>query len=559
MDLKTTIQYKILNLSYHFTRKDSTELEVLERKVRELLHYLKRKKGLIESFDYLEFVKLLWIMMAETRDIESGKGERELTYMLLLVWYDFFPLLSIWMLKIILGVSGDDCIKGIGCWKDVKHLCHYIREKTGSENHPLILNAVEITLGELHRVVYEDKRSLVVKWIPREKTKYNWLFHLMVRQWFPGSGQPFLYKKKNFRRLISHYNQEFEVLEPLQCSRQWTDIQPRHINTLGLLNKKSLFVGGKDEDDEERKECSQRLNNYLYSDSFFHNIKRTSKHRSHYGMGNNKICKIQCSNIHNIPIGYYVKRAFELIGKGNPEEKEIQLLNQMWAHNLSHYRGLSYFIPVVSLDKFSRGDSFFFSLGLACLLSEKSIIPKRILLYLNDTPHWISLVDCADFYSMMVQFHWIVENLSWGGSTIEAGILMLVQSMLQTQMSLETVEKMVLVAINMAGPSYFETTLHNQIVDVFVKQGIHDSVIPHIVYWNVSLPLDTPLPCRANDARVSVLSGMSSSLIHYFFLFQLKIIRNMNPFEVLSFQINHKKYYPLWILFDKIVDFSARP
>ena len=533
--------------------------------------------------------------------------------MMLLIWYDFFPLLSICMLKIIVGVaiSGRG---GIGCWKDMKHLCHYIRGKTGSENHPLILVAVDILLKELNNVLYHNKKSLVAKWIPREKTKYNWLFCLIVQQWsmarvskiHSNNSQPSGYSpdtnqlfftpfrifnaksaslsslktfpeggvlnekmcKKRFRTIISQLNRDLDIIETKQCSREWSNINPKKINTLGFIMKKSLFRG-EDEDkilDNEKKQCSQRLNQYLHSESFFNDNMRTcfKNNLCNYGIGHD--IKTNCSKIRNIPIGYYVKQAFELISSkkiknGSCWDKndiDIDTINKLWSHNMANYNILSFILPIIFVDKFVLDESFFYSVGLACLLSEKSIISKRILFYINGSPHWISFDDCPDFFSIIVKIKDMLENVSLfpsGCSFIEEGISILLDSMFEIKMSKETMEKMVLVFINIEkiGHSIESGILHSQIIDVFKKRDIDILNIPHIVYWNCSLNQLIGLPCHASDLRVSLISGMSSSLIHSFYTLRMKTIRNMNPFDILCFQLHHKKYHYIRDIFDKMV------
>ena len=660
MDTKSIIKHKIISFYFNLTRKENIiECENLGKILDEILYYLKLKKNTMEPFYYLEFIKLLWIMIVETRDIENGKGERELTYMMLFVWYKHYPLLSIWMLKILFvgevesqtepiretlettkelkefegevestketqlrrqtlksktkefGLGND---KIIGCWKDIKHFCHYIRNKS-NKNHPLIYNAIDIILNELYNVVFNNKFSNVAKLIPREKTKYNWLFCLIVKEWYRKMGsKPILNNKnkKKFRTIISNLNKKLDVVEIKQCSQQWSKIDPNNINTLGFILKKSLFI---DTSSINKLECSNTLNNYLYSEKFFNNITRTkseykSRVSSEINLKNNRNGetlsipssssefsasaasstppRLQDSNlrttsskIRNIPIGYYVKRAFELINTGCVYGgKEVGLLNKLWTYNTSYYHSLTFLIPMVFIDKFTMDDSFFYSIGLACLLSEKSVIKKRILFYINGSPHWISFMECLDFFSVIVKIKSIIENITLfnEGFFIDDGINLLLDSMIHIKMTSETMEKMVLVFISsidfnlnsfvfdsrvsrlkdstsstIRGRDGVSSTIHSCVQNVFIKRGVNIMDIPHIVYWNCSQKNIESIPCKVSDLRVSLLSGISSSLINYLFHIKLKIIRNLDPFEIIYFNLNNKKYKFIWNIFNKIV------
>ena len=57
-----------------------------------------------------------------------GFGKRKMTYMMLNVWYDFFPVLSIKALHTI--VSGTGNIYSYGSWRDICELCAYLKNNT---------------------------------------------------------------------------------------------------------------------------------------------------------------------------------------------------------------------------------------------------------------------------------------------------------------------------------------------------------------------------------------------------------------------------------------------
>ena len=728
MDLQTVIQHKIVFFYYNLTRKKNPiDLLFIEQNLRELLILLKRKKNDLENIKsissdisnsfvsnpqgsrlqslcdpllpfgfvpqlhnssnhwryknaYLYYLKILWIMIAETRDIEIGKGERELTYRMLFVWYEFYPLLSIWMLKIIMGVSTGDIhtrtIRGIGCWKDIKHLCHYIREHTimnkthlpihgsprindsasaptseaegspseGIESpggasfirsipslhkalarqgepfgdayidlknsdvalfsksshatkHPLILAAIDIMLNELEKSYRGDKFSIVAKWVPREKTKYNWLFCMMAYQWsYRMNKSNILFHckkdyKKTFRQVISQLNKKLDIVEIKQCSQQWSKIDPNTITTLGFIQKKSLVI--------ESFTMFSKIRNFLYSDQFFNNISRTrQKNICNYGFqeSENRLGRpldnniLPCSKIRNIPISYYVKKAFQMIpiflkisvvkeNNGKMEvDKDINLLNKMWKQKMHYYHDLGFFIPIVILDKFQmyESESFFFSLGLSCLISEKSLFFKRILLVIHGSPHWFSFEDCPDFFSTIVKIWRIIENITLFniGNTIQDSISLLIHSIIQTKVPPDQIEKMVLVYIDGIGKnnkeaSQSEGNFHSSIVELFKKNNIASDKMPYSIYWNCSLEKIDYLPCNVYDSRVALISGLSCNLVSYFtsivnektkeinqtILPEAPLFsQNMNPFEWISVNIHNKKFQYIENIFWRIVE-----
>lgn len=109
-------------------------------------------------------------MIAQTRDIVFGKGERKLTYMMIMVWYKYYPTLAIYAVYRLVDLlylptvgAGDDMAQylntyvgsrkhSFGCWKDIKYFCYYIASNSKQRfDHPLIDVAVSIMNDQVMR------------------------------------------------------------------------------------------------------------------------------------------------------------------------------------------------------------------------------------------------------------------------------------------------------------------------------------------------------------------------------------------------------------------------
>ena len=55
-----------------------------------------------------------------TRDIKNGKGERDLSYLQLFIWYSYYPRLAERALT--------SFVYTFGSWRDIKDLCGFIRK-----------------------------------------------------------------------------------------------------------------------------------------------------------------------------------------------------------------------------------------------------------------------------------------------------------------------------------------------------------------------------------------------------------------------------------------------
>ena len=148
-----------------------------------------------------ETLRILFVIVAWNRDIVGGRGERRLTYMMLEVWYAYYPVVAVCALDALLSL-------GYGSWRDVPGLCCALRPcpQQQQEQHlpPFVETAVEMMVRKLKRG--DADSAVVAKWVPRETSKKKlWLFELFVQTWFSGTSRvPSTEQRRAFRRIISN-------------------------------------------------------------------------------------------------------------------------------------------------------------------------------------------------------------------------------------------------------------------------------------------------------------------------------------------------------------------
>jgi len=204
--------------------------------------------------------KLLYRLIAHTRDINDGLGERDLTYAMICVWYRHHPVLAIKALRFIVTSVG------IGSWADIKYLCGYVRKMNDPNADAIIDCAIGLMNSQLNvdriawnkalanylqikkadpetlvsRPLGRDVMSFAAKWAPREKSRFGWLFDKMLDQWSQMFGGNVL--AKSFRRMISMLNRELETVQIKQCAGKWADIGPETVSICTLLRQKKAFT-----------------------------------------------------------------------------------------------------------------------------------------------------------------------------------------------------------------------------------------------------------------------------------------------------------------------------
>lgn len=618
-DAHNSFKKMLCVLYYELTRKDrDMDITELSYKISDLLESIKRNIQYVGHNQISYVIELLYLykLIGQTRDAECGKGERELTYMMLYIWYQHYPILAIYAVKAIVGAEINDSTPETifhiypneryhyGCWKDIKYLCGYIKEHSpNGENDGFIDACVVIMVEQLQKdyrkmneTLYDTTDdvksiknmgiSLAAKWVPRENSKYGWLFKKILHEWSWRSW-PYILKSPhtyyqylsalvkctgNFRKMISKMNKLLDTVEIKQCSRKWASIHPDAINTLTMIRNKDAFLNirnGKeriyDEDDidieRNRVYCSQKIQKYIYSNALFDNISMAKKNKYHNGnhdiYGSQNSILIKCSKIRNIPISYYVKKAFELLENDSVDVNEIELLNRQWREAVCCFNRIDNAIPIIdislSLDEMNR-EPLYNAIALGCFICEKSSLLKRVIFVSEGTPHWVNLVECDDFMSMMKIIKPFTETIcpfvnENTGSYLKSMKLIL-DSIISTNMSPENVKKLVVVMLQ----NKRIKNQHRKIKRMFIySNGYTSYSIPYMIYWNLSTKNMEYLPAKMDKKGVAFVSGCSQSLLHHFCFVDFDFVRQMTPYEMICTILNNDRYFFMEKIFTKVL------
>lgn len=514
---------KLVYLYYELCRKENpVDLDRLSIDVREMLCNLrcniKKSQTNEERQTYIEYLIYLFKMILQTRDIDNGKGERQCTFMLIHTWYDIFPMLAVYAVKLLMG-SGQNSNYIYGCWKDIRDLCAYLRERRGV-NHPLIETCVEIAVVQL-RIDYRnylqktnENISLVAKWIPREKFKWQWLYDIFVVLWFHGKldvKQSLDVYRRKFRKIVSCMNAFLDTTERKLCNRSWSEININKMNIRTLI--------------QQRKTLSK--NNVISSDNAI-SIQNSYSNKNT-----------------SFPIHSFVKMVID----GSPID---YIFMQRWDNFVRYSEFPSqiiHMIPVIDM-RVSMYDinqePLFHAIGLACFICEKSLIHRRIMLATMREPVWINLSDCTDIVSMIQRVYNCITKEFPNMDEVSAVPCFqnLYDSTLSTGMWNYNKEQIVMILLQNHPTNYREE----------IQFIYHNSttVKPHVIYWNLSQNMIHHLPHNIDDERTSVISGNSVNLLNHFCFMGLYEVRNMNSYKTVCNILNHERYR---IAEDLFVDF----
>jgi len=551
-----SIQEKILQFNFQVTRTNDNgaALQVVLRDLLIKLKHLTSSVSLPDREVAKGYLSILYRMIGQTRDIIDGKGEYALAYMMIHTWYEFYPLLAIFAVKCLVDL-GDKKIHQYGSWKDLKYFCEYVKTRGGSVHHPLVQYSIELLNNQLRRdtVASNEELSLVAKWIPREKSSFDWLYESLSCDYFsefmntaskPQQREKAIRKcKMQYRKLLSELNRKIETTQVKQCGKDWASIDFNKVTSITLAKQKKAFLNVKKDgttryaDDQDRVDCAEH---------FKCRIKQAAA--GEVEMKGKRVGMVD-----------FTKQAFELIQRkqmslspyttDNTEERaniqlEIDLLNSQWRDNATQTGALGKMIPMVDVSGSMDGDPMHVAIALGLRIAEKSLLGKRVMTF-SAKPTWVNL----DGYDNFVDQVSIVKHAEWGMNTnLHAAFDTILDTIIQNKLTPEEVQDMVLVILSDmqidAGDRCDKKVLYDTIKAKYDVAGVrlHGQPFkpPHILFWN--LRSTSGFPCLSNQPNVSMMAGFSPALLNLFCEKGLDALQSFTPWSVLEQSLENERY-----------------
>lgn len=553
------IREKIAQFSFQLTRQNSNENKlnelstILSGMISFLSVQLDKKYDISIHNEAKHYLCILYKMIGHTRDITDGKGEYMLSYMMICTWYEFFPSLAKFALETLVKFGDDKKTHQYGSWKDLKYFCQYCLDRTNDINHDLINNSIIL----LNRQLREDEQvlnnqldqpiSLVAKWIPREKTKYAWLFeNLAVDYFFEfietskdefSCSRAVLKCKTHYRKLISKLNKTLDTVQVKQCHKQWAAIDPSKQTSITMNKQKFAFLnktkgGARRYEDPDRIDCAKKFEAYIQ--------------KAVEGKVNIKGKRV---GMHN-----FTKSALELLGDEEMHKTEIDLLNAQWADNATLTPGLGKMIAMVDVSGSMSGDPLHAAVALGIRVAEKSMIGKRVMTF-SAQPTWVNLENCKTFTEMVS----LVSKSNWGMNTnFESALKIILEAIIDKRMQPLDVEDMVLVILSdmqMDHASEEVTPLSNSIERKYHEAGMKiwgkPFKPPHILFWN--LRSTSGFPCLSSTKNASMMSGFSPALLNLFCEEGIASLYTCTPWSILVKALSNERYNILETKFNEVV------
>ncbi len=509
---------KLTQLYFQLVR--SGNLELIELHYRDLL---KKKNSTIMPY--------LYKLIAQTRDITQGKGEYNLSFMLLGEWLllgdEYIPYIYN-ALDLFVYIENEH---PYGCWKDLKYFCHYLcYEKSYiTQGHEIIDYCCEKIANQLCIDINSDTPTLCAKWAPREKSKFGWMAPIISKKLVYKLKMDNLSKNeciRIYRQTCSNINKKLETTQIKQCGQEWATIDFNKVTSITMRKQANAFTyfpenSLNDSINIDRKICSENYKKYIESK-----------------VKNNKTIKGSRVSFYD-----FVKHALNINITVDSDEVQTlkQVLNLQWNDHRKQNNNLDNIAVMVDVSGSMESDNcipLYNAIGLGIRISELSKKFKDEILTFSSNPSIVKLDHCDNFVDKV---HY-VRRVEWGGTTnLEAALELILEKLVIEDTPQEQVKDMVLCVLSdmqIDEAICVDTGTMFDLIKIKYKNAGYQ--LPTIVFWN--LRQTNGFPSTTTENNVIMVSGYNSVLLNAFSEKGVDAFKNITPFKMMKNILDDSRY-----------------
>lgn len=553
------IQEKIVQFNFQLVRtNDKYKLNQLSIILRDLLTSLKYdyENKTTNKIHAQKYLNILYKMIGHTRDIIDGKGECDLTYMMINVWYDFYPTLAFFAIDCLVQFKDSPQIHPYGSWKDLKYLCKYCKSQKRDICHPLIQHCIVLMNSQLKldydiyntNLVSNDSNlktsiSLVSKWIPRENTSFGWIYESLATNYFSkyiftakqtSMDKAILKCKTDYRKILSVLNKYIDTVQIKQCEKTWASIDFNNVTSISIAKQKKAFLNITKNNnnirypyDNDRIECAQHFNDHIT------NVIKENK-------------EVKGARVSMVD---FTKQAIKIAStyssNKNTKKIETELLNSQWRDNSKQTGVLGKMIAMVDVSGSMEGDPINVAIALGIRIAEKSLLGKRVMTF-HSRPTWVNLEPYEGDFVAQVNH---IRKAEWGMNTnFYLALNNILDVIVANKLSANEVENMILVILSDmqmdVGDTCNKNALYMTMLTKYAETGMKvcgkPYKPPHILFWN--LKSTSGFPTLSSQPNISMMSGFSPSLLNLFCEQGLEALKTCTPWSLLEQNLNKERY-----------------
>ena len=348
-----------------------------------------------------EYVRDLWLIAFQARDVRGGKGERTVSFMVLKHLIDDMRMWPAHLGELV------ELIAEYGSWRDV-FVLHDMMACDKWSFREAILRTVEGQFWKDLKAVRaassssekgkKPKISLLGKWLPREGSAMDTLKTTtdLVKRLYPLKRRADALRQ--YRRHCAELNRALATVEVPMCSGAWATIRPDTVPGRALKNYRLAFLNKKKDgrqrsEKEDRQVCAANFKALLE--------KVVAGKATVKGADTVMPHEIVRSIVENVRI----------------DSDELSLLQAQWQaireKVLSDAKVVSKMVPMCDFSGSMAGIPYYVSMGLGILLSEVTHEAFRGgMLTFDSTPTWLQFAEGASLREKTQQAQGAGQGLS---------------------------------------------------------------------------------------------------------------------------------------------------
>ena len=466
-------------------------------------------------------------LMVQTRDIHGGKGEYRLFYVMLECWDR--PGMQHWsdataqkvrcIVERCFGHNTD--VMPFGSWKDVKYLFEYYKEqrgwtietRTGAwRQSPVLTMIADMVKQQIDKDCVSSAPSLLAKWLPREKSAFAWqvpiyahAIHGHKHSWSALSGIGKASYLARYRRMLSRASRATGVVQRLQCSNEWRNINfAKDVTSLTLSRQSQAFkLEGRKQPGElsptklaDRQQC--RCNYLLYMEECRSGLQQFKARR--------------------VTIGELVRQAWDVPVGDSTGNADLQIAYDAKVEEARRTKGLHSMCALcdTSGSMISGNCPLFDAVGIAMLIAETSVVGPRIMTF-STQPRWIHLKPGDSFVQKVATIREL-SHYAGAETNIYKAYALLLAGCQKAELSAEDVEALHLLVLSdmqlNEADAQFTGTLDESCKTVLRRGwGGGNTRAPRMVYWNMQYSGEFPTAVNDDNTGALLVSGYTTAVL----------------------------------------------
>jgi len=479
----------------------------------------------------------IFLLMASTRGVRGGKGEKDLFYELFFAVGQEFPNQCVDLVK-------DGIVHEVGSFKDIKVLYNQAMARLAKnregmstvfeqvlvqsqERENVFLRTVsaecirlfskqleaDFALLEAHERGESEnvpplKLSLAAKWAPREsKKQWKHMCKVLALQMFSrdgGKGEgDILQSLKKYRKVVVRLNAALATCEVNMCNGEWSKIRPGAVPSQCLKRKRNAFLNlpnkkggdGPRSTNPDRIQCAENFKDHLDKGNSLHG---------------------RAVHVNEIVGEYFATPAEDPILEAQWRDIRKEFLEM--DGDIRKYVAMA----DVSGSMFSGGgrggadktSPITCCVALSLLISEVAhpVFRNKVLTF-HSNPTWFNLNEGDSLAKKVAD----IRSAPWGMNTdFYLGMQHIVRSCVEAGLTEEELPKGLVVFSDMQ----FDQAMHGDMADCMSRiEGLWQTngyaSAPKIIFWNLAASTAS-FPAKSDTQNVQMLSGFSQNLMKAF-------------------------------------------